>query len=66
MDTITDYIDEDSHWTMLFADDLVLCNRDSERVEERLKCWREHLEVAWLKLSRTKTEYMMPQEDSRK
>ena len=66
MDTITDDIDEDSPWTMLFADDLVLCDRDSERVEERLECWREHLEDAGLKLSRTKTEYMSPQEDSRK
>ena len=51
---------------MLFADDLVLCDRDSERVEGRLECWREHLEDAGLKLSRTKTEYMSPQEDSRK
>ena len=57
MDTITDDIDEDSPWTMLFADHFCWCNRDSER---------EHLEVAWLKLSRTKTEFIMPQEDSRK
>ena len=34
MDTITDDIEQDSPWTMLFADDLVLCDRDSERVEE--------------------------------
>ena len=51
---------------MLFADYLVLCDRDSERVEERLERWREHLGDTGLKLSRTKTKYMSPQEDSRK
>ena len=65
MDTITDDIDEDSPWTMLFADDLVLCDRDSERVEEWLERWREHLGDAGLKLSRTKTKYMSPQGDKR-
>ena len=29
---------------MLFVDNFVLCDRDSDRVEKRLECWRENLE----------------------
>lgn len=52
-------IEEESSWTVLFADNLVLCDR--EWIEE-LEWWRERLEDAALNLSR----YMSPQNDSRK
>ena len=37
LDVITEEIQEDTPWTMLFADDLVLCNETRERMEERLE-----------------------------
>ena len=58
MDVITDTINEDSPWAMLFADDLVLCDDDRERLERRLEIWREKMESVGLKLSREKTEYL--------
>ena len=66
MDTITEEIEEAPPWAMLFADDLVLCDKQSQGVEERLEKWRDHLEGAGLKLSRTKTEYLPPAGDQRK
>ena len=60
MDTITEDIEEKPPWAMLFADDLVLCGKESQEVEVRLAQWREHLEGAGLKLSRAKTEYLPP------
>ena len=55
MDTITEDIEEEPPWAMLFADDLVICDKESQGAEERLEQWRDHLEGAGLKLSRTKT-----------
>ena len=54
MDVITDNINEDSPWTMLFTDELALC--DSK--QERLEIWREKMEAAGLKISRKKTEHL--------
>ena len=58
MDVITEDIDEDSPWAMLFADDLALCDSDRERLERRLEIWREKMEAAGLKISRKKTEHL--------
>ncbi len=33
IDVITEEIEEDTHWAMLFAVDLVLCDPDREMVE---------------------------------
>ena len=64
MDTITEEIKEaPPSRAMLFADDLVLCDKQSQGVEERLGKWRDHLEGAGLNLSRTKTEYLPPARD---
>ena len=46
--------------SMLSADDLVLCDREADGMEDRLEAWRKHLEDAGLKLSKTKAEYMPP------
>ena len=51
---------EEPPWAMLFADDLVQCDREADGMEDRMEAWRKHLEGAVLKLSRTKTEYMPP------
>ena len=44
-------------WTMLFADDIVICEETKE-VEQRLECWRYALERREIKVSRLKTKYM--------
>ena len=36
LDVITEGIQEDTPWAMLFADDFVLCDESRERMEERL------------------------------
>ena len=43
-------------WTMLFADDIVICKETRKEVEQRIKCWRYALERRGMKLSRSKTE----------
>jgi len=60
LDVITEEIEEEAPWAMLFADDLVLCDESSDRIEERLENWRGCLEDAGLKVSRAKTEHLPP------
>ena len=54
MDVITEDINADNPWAMLFADDLTLCNTDRERLERRLEIWCEKMEAAGLKMSQKK------------
>ncbi|KAK2919151.1 hypothetical protein Q8A73_003522 [Channa argus] len=58
MDRLTDEVRQESPWTMMFADDIVICSESREQVEENLEKWRSALENRGLKLSRSKTEYM--------
>jgi hypothetical protein len=44
---------------MLFADDVVLVDESRAGVNMKLELWRHTLESRGLRLSRTKTEYMM-------
>jgi len=64
LDVITEEIQEEIPWAMLFADDLVLCDEDAEDMQRRLERWRECLEEGGLKLSRTKTEHLVPAGDT--
>ena len=42
MDRMTDDIREEAPWTMMFADDILICSDSKERVEEKLEiCFGE-------------------------
>jgi Reverse transcriptase (RNA-dependent DNA polymerase) len=58
MNEITNNIQENIHWCMLFADDVVLIDESMIGVNQKLKLWRQTLESKGFRLSRTKTEYM--------
>ena len=58
MDVLTENIEKDPPWAMMFADDLVLCAMTREEVEKYLETWRVVFERHGLKISRTKTEYL--------
>ncbi|KAI5627509.1 gastrula zinc finger protein XlCGF28.1-like [Silurus asotus] len=55
----TDYeVRQESPWTVMFVDDIVICGESSEQVEKILERWRYTLERRGMKVSRSKTEYM--------
>ncbi|KAK3528650.1 hypothetical protein QTP70_007198 [Hemibagrus guttatus] len=58
MDQLSEEVRQESPWTMMFADDLVICSESREQVEENLERWRFALERRGMKVSRSKTEYM--------
>ena len=58
MDRITDEVRREPPWTMLFADDIVICEETREVVEQRLKSWKNALEKRGMKVSRSKTKYL--------
>ena len=39
MDRMTDEIREEAPWTMMFADDIVICSESKEHVEENTESW---------------------------
>ncbi|KAK3564267.1 hypothetical protein QTP86_011987 [Hemibagrus guttatus] len=58
MDQLSEEVRQESPWTMMFADDIVICSESREQVEEKLERWRFALERRGMKVSRSKTEYM--------
>ncbi|KAK3544908.1 hypothetical protein QTP86_029243 [Hemibagrus guttatus] len=58
MDQLSEEVRQESPWTMMFADDIVICSESREQVEENLKRWRFALGRRGMKVSRSKTEYM--------
>ncbi|KAK3569213.1 hypothetical protein QTP86_026610 [Hemibagrus guttatus] len=58
MDQLSEEVRQESPWTMMFADDIVICSESREQVEENLERWRFVLERRRMKVSRSKTEYM--------
>ena len=58
MDRLTDEVKREPPWTMLFADDILICKETREEVERRLKCWRYALERRGMKVSSSKSKYL--------
>ena len=58
MDRLMDEVRRKPPWTMLFADDIVICEETREGVEQRLESWRYALERKGMKVSRSKTKYL--------
>ena len=58
MDVLTEGVREAVPWTIMYADDIVLCAERREELEEKLERWRVALEDSGLRISRSKTEYM--------
>ena len=58
IDGMTDDIREEAPWTMMFADEIVICSESKERGVDMLESWRYALERRGMKVNRRKTEYM--------
>ncbi|KAK3568487.1 hypothetical protein QTP86_008540 [Hemibagrus guttatus] len=58
MDQLSEEVRQESPWTMMFADDIVICSESREQVEENLERWRFALERRGMKVSHSKIEYM--------
>ena len=58
MDRLMDEVRREPPWTMLFADDIVICEETREEVKRRLESWKYALERREMKVSRSKTEYL--------
>ncbi|KAK3513152.1 hypothetical protein QTP70_007486 [Hemibagrus guttatus] len=58
MDQLSEEVRQESPYTMMFADDIVICSESREQVEENLERWRFALERRGMKVSGSKTEYM--------
>ena len=58
MDRLTDKVRREPLWTMLLADDIVICKEIRNEVERRLESWRYAVERRGIKVSRSKTEYL--------
>ena len=58
MERLADEVRREPPWTMLFADDILICEETREEVERRLEFWRYALERRGMKVSRSKTEYL--------
>ena len=58
MKRLTDKVKGESPCTMLFADNIVICEEIREEVKQRLEAWRYTLERRGIKTSRSKTKYL--------
>ena len=58
MDRLTDEVRREALWTMLLADDIVICEETRKEVERKLESWRYALERRGMKVSRSKTKYL--------
>ncbi|KAK3571803.1 hypothetical protein QTP86_020595 [Hemibagrus guttatus] len=52
MDQLSEEVRQESPWTMMFADDIVICSESREQVEENLERWMFALERRGMKVSR--------------
>ncbi|KAK3523598.1 hypothetical protein QTP70_002716 [Hemibagrus guttatus] len=60
MDQLSEEVRQESPWTMMFADDIVICSESREQVEENLERWRFALERRGMKLGRGRRRALLP------
>ena len=60
MDVLAEEARTKPPWAMLFADDLLLVSETVEEVEEELERWRAVIQNKGLRISRSKTQYLVP------
>ena len=58
MDRLTDEVRREPPWTMLFSDDIMICEETRKEVEWILESWKYALERRGMKVSRSKTKYL--------
>ena len=58
MDCLIGHIQRKAPWDMLFADNVMLCEKTRKEVEERLEMWRGAMEDKRMRISKEKTEYL--------
>ena len=58
MDRLTDEVRREPMRTMLFVDDIVICEETREEMEQRIECWRYALVRRGMKVSWSKTQYL--------
>ncbi|XP_060810060.1 uncharacterized protein LOC132904162 [Amyelois transitella] len=59
MNYLTEKIQKPVPWNLLYADDVALISNNKQEVQDSLEQWRSALESSGLRISRTKTEYMV-------
>ena len=57
VDRLTNEVRQESPWTMMFADDIVICSESRQQLEENLERCRFALQRIGMKVSRSKKEY---------
>ena len=58
MDRLTNEVRREQPWTMLFADDIVICEETREEMEQRLEYRSYASERRQIKVSRSKTKHL--------
>ncbi|KAK3507184.1 hypothetical protein QTP70_009525 [Hemibagrus guttatus] len=59
MDQLSEEVRQESPWTMMFADGIVICSESREQVEENLERWRFALERRGMKVSRNDQDQVL-------
>ncbi|KAK3525313.1 hypothetical protein QTP86_029120, partial [Hemibagrus guttatus] len=57
MDQLSEEVRQESPWTMMFADDIVICSESREQVEENLERWRFALERRGMKQTQENVDW---------
>ncbi|KAK3525472.1 hypothetical protein QTP86_032018 [Hemibagrus guttatus] len=60
IDQLSEEVRQESPWTMMVADDIVICSESREQVEENLERWRFALERRGMKASRKPESPLCP------
>ncbi|XP_046998269.1 uncharacterized protein LOC124613597 [Schistocerca americana] len=58
MDLLVKDVKKESPWSMMFADDVEICEPTQEALQDKLEQWRKALEERGMRISRVKTQYI--------